>query len=186
LFSLCLSGSASDNLYFAGSYNILVKEAIILVEIAYIGLRMIKMIMEKATQPIFDSFENTDIAVALISKDGDCIANRPEVFDKIFSNQELLESLCRRIDDGQEPLMTCLDDSLVVASGLSTGDDDISYAVMIVPDCSPERAIGCMDFVEIILSQISQLASKGQRDMEASSFLNIPYDPQLLTEAALN
>lgn len=140
---------------------------------------------EKTTQLIFDSFENTDIAVALISKDGDCIANRPEVFDKVFSNQKLLEGLCQKIDDGQEPLITFVDDFLVAASGLSTGDDDISYAVMIVPDCSPERAISCMDFVEIILSQISQLACDTHSNIE-SSFLNIPYDTQLLTEAALN
>ncbi len=142
--------------------------------------------MEKIAQLVFDCFGDSDITFALISKDTGCIANNPDVLNTVFSNQKLLDNLCRQIDDGNEPLVTRVDDFLVAATGLSAADENIGYVIMIMPGCSLQNSAGCTNLIEIILRQISLLASQVAHNTQHTSFLSSPYDSQVLIESALN
>jgi hypothetical protein len=142
-------------------------------------------VLNQTAQLVFESFENTDITFALVSKDGHCISNRPQVVTQVFSNPKLLDSLCQRIDDGDEPTMACVGDYLVAGSGLLIDEDNNGFVIMILPGYNPEKASASMDFIEIILSQILLLAREVGRNME-SSLTGTPFDFQLLTGAALN
>jgi len=142
-------------------------------------------VLNQTAQLVFESFENTDITFALISNQGHCITSRPKVVAEVFSNPKLLDSLCQRIDDGDEPTMAYIGDYLVAASGLSIDEDNNGFVIMILPGYTPEKASASMDFIEVILSQISLLAQQVGRNME-SSFTGSPFDFQLMTEAALN
>jgi hypothetical protein len=142
-------------------------------------------VLNQTAQLVFESFENTDITFALISNQGHCITSRPKVVAEVFSNQKLLDSLCQRIDDGDEPTMAYIGDYLVAASGLSIDEDNNGFIIMILPGYTPEKTTASMDFIEVILSQISMLAREVGRNME-SSLRGAPFDFQLMTEAALN
>jgi hypothetical protein len=142
-------------------------------------------VLSQTGQLVFESFENTDITFALISKDGHCITNRPKVVAEVFSNQELLDSLRQRIDDGDEPSMAYLGDYLVAGSALLIGEDNSGFVIMILPGYNAEKATAGMDFIEIILSQISLLAGQVGSNME-SSLPCSPFDCQFLTEGFLN
>ena len=144
-----------------------------------------RQVFNQTAKLVFESFESTDITFALISKHGSCTANKPDIFVKIFNRRNLLEAVCARIDDGDEPVMICVDDSLVVASGLSTGGDS-GYIIMILPGYSPEKAAECTEFIEVILNQISLLAQQVECNIESSCFDGLAYDCQLPTGPALN
>jgi hypothetical protein len=142
-------------------------------------------VLNQTAQLVFESFENTDITFALISKEGHCITSRPQVVAEVFSNQKLLDSLCQRINDGDEPTMAYIGDYLVAGSALLIDEDNNGFVIMILPGYGPEKASASMDFIEVILSQILLLAREVGRNME-SSLTGTPFDFQLLTEAALN
>jgi hypothetical protein len=144
-----------------------------------------RQVLNQTGQLVFESFENTDITFALISKGGHCITNRPKVVSEVFANRKLLDSLCQRIDDGDEPTMAYLGEYLVAGSALLTDQEDNGFVVMILPGYSPEKTTASMDFIEVILSQISLLAREVGRNME-SSLPGSPFDFQLMTEGALN
>jgi hypothetical protein len=142
-------------------------------------------VLNQTGQLVFESFENTDITFALVSRNGRCITNRPQVIAQVFSNQKLLDSLCQRVDDGVEPTMAHIGDYLVAASALSIDEDDNGFVVMILPGYTPEKTTASMDFIEVILSQISLLAREVGRNMELS-LADSPFDFPIMTEAALN
>jgi hypothetical protein len=144
-----------------------------------------RSVLNQTAQLVFESFENTDITFALVSKQGRCITNRPNIVSEVFSNQKLLDSLCQRIDDGDEPTMAYVGDYLVAGSGLLIDEDNNGFVIMILPGYTPEKASASMDFIEVILSQILLLAREVGRNME-SSLTGAPFDFQLMTEGALN
>lgn len=143
-------------------------------------------ILNQTAQLVFESFENTDITFALISNQGRCITNRPNIFKQVLSNQKLLTSLCQKIDDGDEPKMAYIGDFLIAASGLSIDKENSGYIIMILPGYTPEKTSSCMEFIEVILNQISLLAQQVELNAESSCFGGLAYDSQLLTGSALN
>jgi hypothetical protein len=107
---------------------------------------------------IFDSFEGTDLIVAILDRTGSYVASRLDVFESVFADQRILDELCRRIDDGHEPLITHIDSYLLAAKAVTSGLDNIGYAVILLPACTFEKSFGCLDYIEIILDQFSLLA----------------------------
>jgi len=136
------------------------------------------MTINKIAQTVFDSFDNTDIVLAILNHNGTYVANKLDIFEQVFSDSRLLDELCRRVDDGQEPLISQVDGFLVAASGLSNGLKNIGYAIMLLPadstsspqadsfksvDSTPSAQLrtGLLtagDFIEIILEQFSTIA----------------------------
>jgi hypothetical protein len=116
------------------------------------------MIIEQIAELIFNKFADTDIALAILGRDGSFIANKPEVFGKVFPAHRLLAELCAKIDDGCEPLISQVDGHFVAASDISTDSGSIGYAVMLLPNDRPEKSIEYHDFIEIILEQFSLIA----------------------------
>lgn len=117
-----------------------------------------EMTIDQTARMMFDSIDNTDIVLAILGRNGSCMSSRPEVFAKVFADQKLLEDLCSKIDDGAEPVISKVDDCLVVASSLCAGVKNLGYAVMLLPGYSPEKSFEYLDFIEIIMDQFSLLA----------------------------
>jgi hypothetical protein len=117
------------------------------------------MIIERIAELIFNKFDDTDIVLAILGRDGSFIANEPEAFGKVFPVHRLLEELCAKIDDGCEPLISQVDGHLVAASDISTDSGSIGYAVILLPSDNPEKSIEYHNFIEIILEQFSLIAA---------------------------
>jgi hypothetical protein len=117
-----------------------------------------EMTIDQTARMMFDNIDNTDIVLAILGRNGSCVSSRPEVFAKVFADQRLLENLCGKIDDGAEPVISKIDDCLVVASSLCAGVKNLGYAIMLLPGYSPEKSFEYLDFIEIIMDQFSLLA----------------------------
>jgi hypothetical protein len=128
------------------------------------------MIINRIASMVFDSFEGTDLIVAILGRSCSYVANKLDIFESVFSDQRILSELCRRIDDGQEPLIAHIDGYLIAASALTFGFDNIGYVVILLPDEAPEKSLECLDFVEIILNQCSLIAGLVNRNQQLKKF----------------
>jgi hypothetical protein len=115
------------------------------------------MIINQIASMVFDDFADTGIVIAIIGRTGSYVSNKLDVFERIFVEGGLLDGLCGRVDDGQEPVISRLDGHLVAASGLSAGFDSIGYVVMLLPAGTSEQSV-YFDFIEIIFAQFSHIA----------------------------
>ena len=126
------------------------------------------MIINRIASMVFDSFEGTDFIVAILGRTGSYVASKLDVFESVFADQRILDELCRRIDDGHEPLITHIDSYLLAASALTSGFDNIGYVVILLPVDTSEKSIDCLDFLEIILNQCSLLAGLVDQNQQLS------------------
>ena len=179
------TGKRPINHILRPSAQFLIKRASISVEIRFewFFYRCRKMTIYKIARTVFDSFQNSDIILTILDRTGSYVSNKVEVFEQVFSSQELLDNLCGRIDDGCEPLISQIGDYAVAAMGLSANGSFGGYVVMLLPGCNLEKAIGCTDFIEIILSQVTLLAERAVQD---SQIPGLDYQAQLQTESVLN
>ncbi|MDD5134513.1 MAG: hypothetical protein PHP01_03770 [Phycisphaerae bacterium] len=127
------------------------------------------MTIDQITEMMFDNLDSTDIVLAVLGRNGSCVSNRPEIFTKVFADQKLHENLCCKIDDGAEPVISKVDDCLVVASSLCAGIKNLGYVVMLLPGYSPEKSFEYLDFIEIIMNQFSLLAGVIEENRQLSN-----------------
>jgi hypothetical protein len=112
------------------------------------------MTINQIAQSVFDSFADTDIVLGILNHNGSYVSNKLDIFERVFADQRLLDELCKRVNDGQEPLFSQINEYFIAASGLSSGIEGIGYAVLLLP----VESFRSVDFVEVILEQFSTIA----------------------------
>ncbi|MGB8226589.1 MAG: hypothetical protein WCE45_06985 [Sedimentisphaerales bacterium] len=138
------------------------------------------MTINQIAQSVFGSFADTDIVLAILNHNGSYVSNKLDIFERVFADQRLLDELCRRVDDGQEPLFSQIDSYFIAASGLSCGFEGIGYAVMLLP----AESFISVDFIEIILEQFSTIAGlieENQQLRESSEIEKTIFEVPVLT-----
>jgi hypothetical protein len=124
------------------------------------------MIINQIAHMIFDSFQDTGIVLAILNRNKSYVSNKLEIFEKVFTEQKLLESLCCKIDDGCEPLMTQIGEYLVAAESLG----DIGYVVILLPRCDFKESSEYLGLIEIILEQFSVLAGLVEQNQQLRDY----------------
>src|SRR3972149_1717231 len=110
-----------------------------------------ELVIDQTARMMFENIGCADIVFAILGREGSCISSRPEVFGKVFANQRLLHSLCSKIDDGAELMISRSDDCLIIGSSLSAGVKNLGYIIMLLPGYSPEESFEYLDFIEIMM-----------------------------------
>jgi hypothetical protein len=128
------------------------------------------MTINQIAQAVFNSFANTDIVVAILNHNGSYVSNKLDVFEQVFAERNLLDELCSRVDDGQEPLISQIDGFIVAASCLSSGLENVGYSVMLLPACSFGNTPESVDFIEIMLEQFSLIAGLIEQNQQLKDF----------------
>jgi hypothetical protein len=103
-----------------------------------------------------ESFEESEIILAIVDREGCYVSSKINVFEDVFTDPQMIDEICKKIDDGCEPAITQMGSYL--AAGASIGD--VGYSILLVPNYTPDKAGAYHDFVEIVLSQIGMLAEK--------------------------
>ena len=128
-----------------------------------------KQVIERTAELVFESFHSDNCVLGIVSKQSGYVASRPNVFAQAFNGQNLLSIICGRVDDGDEPLITYVNGLLIVSAGLTVDNCCIGYAVLILQDYTSEQAIGCLEFIEIILNQVSTVAGQVWQNMQLAN-----------------
>lgn len=138
-----------------------------------------KMIIDRIARTVLESFEESNVILAIVDREGCYVSSQIDVFEEVFADPQMLDEMCRKIDDGCEPLTTQMGNYFVAGASIN----DIGYSILLVPNYAPEKTAAYSDFIEIVLSQISMLAEKTLPDSETSRFA---YNSELLAGIPLN
>lgn len=146
-----INQNTSYNCYFPDVYIFLIKRLLLFDE-------TIAMTINQIAQAVFGSFADTDIVLGILNHNGSYVSNKLDIFERVFADQRLLDELCRRVDDGQEPVFSQINEYFIAASGLSccgaSRREGIGYAVMLLP----AESFKSLDFIEVVLEQFSTIA----------------------------
>ncbi len=124
------------------------------------------MVIDRIARTVLESFEETEIVVAIVDREGCYVSNQTDVFETVFSDPRMLDEICRKIDDGCEPVITQMDGFLAAGASIN----DVGYSILLVPNYSADKAAAYYDFIEIVLSQIGVLSESFLPDSNTSRF----------------
>ncbi|MGA2093055.1 MAG: hypothetical protein ABSH16_06560 [Sedimentisphaerales bacterium] len=81
-----------------------------------------------------------------------------ERFTNLGLTDGFLKDLCAKLDDGDEPIITQVNDFSIVATALVTERTNCGYIIMALPQYTPESTLANLGLIEILLSQVGLIA----------------------------
>ena len=112
------------------------------------------MLNEQIAKEVFSVLAGQDTALAILDPGGTFWAT-DDRFSEVFADQEHLRRLCERIDDGDDPIITQIDDFSVVAAQLATNQINCGYLIIILPGYNPETVLPEAGIFEKSFPQVS-------------------------------
>ena len=117
------------------------------------------VINEQIAEQIFETIPQQGLVVLIIGKDSKLWPSNPEEFQKLNIRQDLLKEICRKIDDGAEPVVTHENNCGFVASQLSTDKNNCGYVIIALPQYTPDSIMSNINLLEIMLNQFNLIAN---------------------------
>lgn len=116
------------------------------------------MLNEQIASQIFDILPEQGPIVVIMDRDDNCWVSNPELFSKLTIGKSFLEGLFDKIDDGDEPVMTQVNDTSIIGSQLVAEQSNCGYVIIVLPQYSPESTLINIDLIEILLNQTGLIA----------------------------
>lgn len=134
------------------------------------------MINSRIARTLMEIFEESETVLAIADRDGNYVSSKTDEFEGVFADPQLLDNLCSQIDDGCEPATAVI--GRYFAAGYSINNS--GYAILLLPNYTPEKAIQYYDLSEIILKQAAMLAENA---ICKSPALRFTHNAELLVSA---
>jgi len=116
------------------------------------------LLNEQIARQIFDILPDGGPVMVIMDEEGNCWPSDSEKFSTLNISESLLREVCAKVDDGDEPVVTQLNDCSVVAAQLATERTKCGYVIIALPQYSPESILINIDLIEILLNQIGLIA----------------------------
>ena len=113
---------------------------------------------EQVAGEIFDILPEEGPIVMIIGRDGSRWLSSSEKLSELDISESFLKGVCAKIDDGAEPVITRINDFGVVAVQLATEQTNYGYAIVALPQYSPESVLINIGLIEMLLNQIGLIA----------------------------
>ncbi|MHC4097064.1 MAG: hypothetical protein ACYSU3_13535 [Planctomycetota bacterium] len=113
---------------------------------------------EQIAGEIFDILPEDGPIVIIVGKDGNHWVSDSVNFSRLKINESFLKRLCTTIDDGDEPVVTQVNDFGVVASQLATEETNCGYVIIVLPQYNSESTLINIGLIEMLLNQIGLIA----------------------------
>jgi hypothetical protein len=141
---------------------------------------------EQVARQMFEILPEADLVIAIVDRDGHYWPSDSEKFHKLNISDSFLKELRTKIDDGNEPVITQVDDCSIIAAQLTTERTNCGYALIAMPQYSPESTLANIDLVEIVLNQINVIAKLIEKNNLLYEFQLKQLSPQAQNEASTN
>ncbi len=112
------------------------------------------MLNEQVARQIFEILPEDGPMMVILDRDGNCWPSDTERFMQLNLSEVLVGNLCARIDDGNEPIVTQIDEHSIIATQLATEHANCGYVIIAIPHHSPESTLISSDIIEMVLNQI--------------------------------
>jgi hypothetical protein len=113
------------------------------------------MLNEQVARQVFEVLPERGPLVLIMDRHGNSWPSDSEEFAKLNISESFLKELCAKIDDGAEPVVTQVNDCSIIATELMTNQSDCGYAMIALPNYSPESTLVNIDLIEMVLNQFS-------------------------------
>jgi hypothetical protein len=113
------------------------------------------MLNEQVARQVFEVLPERGPLVLIMDRRGNSWPSDSEEFAKLNISESFLKELCAKIDDGAEPVVTQVNDCSIIATELTTNQSDCGYAMIALPNYSPESTLVNIDLIEMVLNQFS-------------------------------
>jgi hypothetical protein len=113
---------------------------------------------EQIARQVFDTVPEGGPLVLIMDRHGNRWPSDSEEFAKLNVSESFLEELCAKIDDGDEPVITQIDEYSLIATGLVTEQSDCGCVMVAVPQSSPESTFNNINLIEMLLNQFNVIA----------------------------
>ncbi|OHB77171.1 MAG: hypothetical protein A2Z25_21995 [Planctomycetes bacterium RBG_16_55_9] len=127
---------------------------------------------EQIARQVFDTVPEGGPLVLIMDRHGNRWPSNSDQFARLNISESLLEELCAKIDDGDEPIITQVHEYSIVAAGLATEQRDCGCILIAVPQSSPESTFSNVDLIEMLLGQFNVIARLIEKN-------NLLYEAQL-------
>lgn len=113
---------------------------------------------EQIARQVFDLLPEDGPMMIIISRQGNCWPSNAEGFTKLGISDGYIKDLCAKVDDGEEPIITQVNDFSIVATALATEQNNCGYIIIALPHYTPESTMANIGLIEILLSQVGLIA----------------------------
>ena len=141
---------------------------------------------EQIAQQVFDALPDGGLVLAIIDGSGHYWANDADAFSRLNLVETLLGDLQAQVDDGLEPAMTQVGDTMVVVSQLRTEATHCGYVVLGVPGGKGDANQSRFDLIDALLSQIGLVARLTERHRQLSDIQSKCFSAYGTTHAPTN
>ncbi len=124
------------------------------------------MIIDRIARTVMENFEESEAILAIADRDGSYVSSKTDDFESVFADPQILDGICSQIDDGCEPATSVVGGYFVAGYSINIS----GYAILLIPNYSPEKALAYHDLAEIILKQVAMLAENAIIQPETSIF----------------
>jgi hypothetical protein len=115
------------------------------------------VLSEQIARQVFDILPEDGPVVVIVNKKGSCWPSNAEGFGKLGITDGFIKELCAKVDDGDEPVITQVNDFSVVVTALATERTNCGYIIIALPHYSPE---GLSSALAVVDNEACQLACK--------------------------
>lgn len=113
---------------------------------------------EQIARQIFDILPGPGLVMVIMDKDGNRWPSDSEEFSKLNISESFLKELSAKVDDGDEPIITQVNDCSIVVAQLATEKTNCGYVIIALPQYSPESTLVNIDLIEVLLNQVNLIA----------------------------
>ncbi|MCD4831551.1 MAG: hypothetical protein K8R02_07085 [Anaerohalosphaeraceae bacterium] len=129
-------------------------------------------LLQQISDELCQCFSQGELGILIIDSARDFSAGSFKALDLFGSNRQLFESLCRRIDDGDEPVIVETDCDAVVAAALHTDSTFLGYIFIVLDSSDRQTALAQLDMIEVLIGQAELIAGMLQQKAQAENELD--------------
>ena len=116
------------------------------------------MLHEQIARQVFEILPEDGPLVMIMDTEGNNWPSNSDDFAKLNISESFFKRICAKIDDGAEPVVAQTDDCTVVGAQLATDRSNCGYAIIALPQYTPESTLANIDLIEMLLNQLGLIA----------------------------
>lgn len=141
---------------------------------------------EQIARQLFEVLPEQGPIILMMDRNGNSWPSDSEEFAKLNISESHFKELCAKIDDGDEPIITQVNDCSLIAAQLATERSNCGYVMIILPQYSPESTLININLIETLLLQFNLIAKLLEKNNLLYEVQRQTYPERIPSKIALN
>jgi len=116
------------------------------------------VLIEQISRQIFDIIPEGGPILVIRDKSGNCWPSDSTRFASLNLDETVFADICAKIDDGDEPVISSINDGIIVAVQLATERTKCGYVMIVLPQYDLVSCHSNIELIEVLLGQVGLTA----------------------------